>query len=105
MPIATRTESSRSAACCRPLRRGTTRSRRAPRIRSACRRARSAQPLLYSDKGAIALMVVDDSIEGVVVGFAGIGSDEALTEHSIGELYGIPVRELRWEHGRTFVAA
>jgi hypothetical protein len=31
--------------------------------------------------------------------------DEALTEHSIGELYGIPVRELRWEHGRTFVAA
>jgi iron complex transport system ATP-binding protein len=31
--------------------------------------------------------------------------EEALTEHSIGELYGIPVRELRWEHGRTFVAA
>ena len=31
--------------------------------------------------------------------------DEALNEHSIGELYGIAVRELRWEHGRTFVAA
>jgi iron complex transport system ATP-binding protein len=31
--------------------------------------------------------------------------DEALTENSIGELYGIEVRELRWEHGRTFVAA
>jgi iron complex transport system ATP-binding protein len=31
--------------------------------------------------------------------------DEALTEASIGELYGIAVRELRWEHGRTFVAA
>ncbi len=31
--------------------------------------------------------------------------DEALTEASIGELYGIEVRELRWEHGRTFVAA
>ncbi len=31
--------------------------------------------------------------------------DEALNERSIGELYGIPVRELRWEHGRTFVAA
>jgi iron complex transport system ATP-binding protein len=31
--------------------------------------------------------------------------DETLTEHSIGELYGIAVRELRWEHGRTFVAA
>jgi iron complex transport system ATP-binding protein len=31
--------------------------------------------------------------------------DSALTESSIGELYGIAVRELRWEHGRTFVAA
>jgi iron complex transport system ATP-binding protein len=31
--------------------------------------------------------------------------DSALTEASIGELYGIAVRELRWEHGRTFVAA
>ena len=31
--------------------------------------------------------------------------DEALNERSIGELYGIAVRELRWEHGRTFVAA
>jgi iron complex transport system ATP-binding protein len=31
--------------------------------------------------------------------------DEALNEQSIGELYGIAVRELRWEHGRTFVAA
>jgi iron complex transport system ATP-binding protein len=31
--------------------------------------------------------------------------DEALNEKSIGELYGIEVRELRWEHGRTFVAA
>lgn len=31
--------------------------------------------------------------------------DEALNENSIGELYGIAVRELRWEHGRTFVAA
>jgi iron complex transport system ATP-binding protein len=31
--------------------------------------------------------------------------DEVLNEHSIGELYGIAVRELRWEHGRTFVAA
>jgi iron complex transport system ATP-binding protein len=28
-----------------------------------------------------------------------------LTEQSIGELYGLAVRELRWEHGRTFVAA
>ncbi|MGI9245353.1 MAG: ABC transporter ATP-binding protein [Steroidobacteraceae bacterium] len=28
-----------------------------------------------------------------------------LNEHSIGELYGIAVRELRWEGGRTFVAA
>ncbi len=28
-----------------------------------------------------------------------------LNEQSIGELYGIAVRELRWEHGRTFVAA
>jgi iron complex transport system ATP-binding protein len=27
-----------------------------------------------------------------------------LSEHSIGELYGIRVRELRWERGRTFVA-
>jgi iron complex transport system ATP-binding protein len=31
--------------------------------------------------------------------------DSTLTEASIGELYGIAVRELRWEHGRTFVAA
>jgi iron complex transport system ATP-binding protein len=31
--------------------------------------------------------------------------DGTLTEASIGELYGIAVRELRWEHGRTFVAA
>jgi iron complex transport system ATP-binding protein len=31
--------------------------------------------------------------------------DTALNEQSIGELYGIEVRELRWEHGRTFVAA
>lgn len=31
--------------------------------------------------------------------------DSALNEQSIGELYGIRVRELRWEHGRTFVAA
>jgi iron complex transport system ATP-binding protein len=31
--------------------------------------------------------------------------DAALNEQSIGELYGIEVRELRWEHGRTFVAA
>ncbi|MBK7901575.1 MAG: ATP-binding cassette domain-containing protein [Proteobacteria bacterium] len=31
--------------------------------------------------------------------------DEALNERSIGDLYGIAVRELRWEHGRTFVAA
>jgi iron complex transport system ATP-binding protein len=30
---------------------------------------------------------------------------DALNERSIGELYGIAVRELRWEHGRTFVAA
>jgi iron complex transport system ATP-binding protein len=30
---------------------------------------------------------------------------EALNERSIGELYGIAVRELRWEQGRTFVAA
>ncbi len=30
---------------------------------------------------------------------------ESLTEQSISELYGIAVRELRWEHGRTFVAA
>ena len=29
----------------------------------------------------------------------------ALNERSISELYGIEVRELRWEHGRTFVAA
>ena len=28
-----------------------------------------------------------------------------LNEQSIGELYGLAVRELRWEHGRTFVAA
>jgi iron complex transport system ATP-binding protein len=28
-----------------------------------------------------------------------------LSERSIGALYGIPVRELRWEGGRTFVAA
>ena len=27
--------------------------------------------------------------------------DATLNEHSIGELYGIAVRELRWEHGRT----
>jgi iron complex transport system ATP-binding protein len=31
--------------------------------------------------------------------------DQVLNEQSIGELYGIAVRELRWEHGRTFVAA
>jgi iron complex transport system ATP-binding protein len=31
--------------------------------------------------------------------------DEALTEESIGELYGMPVRELRYGDGRTFVAA
>jgi iron complex transport system ATP-binding protein len=31
--------------------------------------------------------------------------DSTLTEASIGDLYGIAVRELRWEHGRTFVAA
>lgn len=30
---------------------------------------------------------------------------EVLDEASIGELYGIPVRELRWEDGRTFVPA
>jgi iron complex transport system ATP-binding protein len=28
-----------------------------------------------------------------------------LNERSIGELYGLPVRELRWDGGRTFVAA
>jgi iron complex transport system ATP-binding protein len=34
------------------------------------------------------------------------GSGETvLTEHSLSELYGIPVRELRWNGGRTFVAA
>ena len=30
---------------------------------------------------------------------------EVLNEHSLGELYGIAVRELRWVGGRTFVAA
>jgi iron complex transport system ATP-binding protein len=30
---------------------------------------------------------------------------EVLNEASIGELYGMPVRELRWADGRTFVAA
>jgi iron complex transport system ATP-binding protein len=30
---------------------------------------------------------------------------EVLNEASIGELYGMPVRELRWPDGRTFVAA
>jgi len=30
---------------------------------------------------------------------------EVLNEASITELYGMAVRELRWEHGRTFVAA
>lgn len=30
---------------------------------------------------------------------------EALNEDSIGRLYGMPVRELRWPDGRTFVAA
>ena len=30
---------------------------------------------------------------------------EVLNEASIGELYGMPVRELRWASGRTFVAA
>lgn len=30
---------------------------------------------------------------------------EALNEQSIGELYGMPVRELRWPGGRTFVPA
>ena len=28
-----------------------------------------------------------------------------LNEASIGALYGLPVRELRWDDGRTFVAA
>ena len=32
-------------------------------------------------------------------------SDKVLNETSIGALYGMPVRELRWPHGRTFVAA
>jgi hypothetical protein len=27
-----------------------------------------------------------------------------LNEQTIGELYGMPVRELRWDDGRTFVA-
>jgi iron complex transport system ATP-binding protein len=31
--------------------------------------------------------------------------DEVLNEQSIGELYGMPVRELRFDNGRTFVAA
>lgn len=31
--------------------------------------------------------------------------DRILTEQSVGELYGTPVRELRWDGGRTFVAA
>lgn len=31
--------------------------------------------------------------------------DSVLTEQAVGELYGTPVRELRWEGGRTFVAA
>jgi iron complex transport system ATP-binding protein len=30
---------------------------------------------------------------------------QVLNEESIGELYGMPVRELRWAEGRTFVAA
>jgi iron complex transport system ATP-binding protein len=30
---------------------------------------------------------------------------EVLNEQTIGELYGMPVRELRWPEGRTFVAA
>jgi iron complex transport system ATP-binding protein len=30
---------------------------------------------------------------------------QVLNEESIGELYGMPVRELRWADGRTFVAA
>ncbi|HEX9206716.1 MAG TPA: ABC transporter ATP-binding protein [Steroidobacteraceae bacterium] len=30
---------------------------------------------------------------------------EVLNERSLGELYGVPVRELRWDGGRTFVAA
>jgi iron complex transport system ATP-binding protein len=30
---------------------------------------------------------------------------EVLNEQTIGELYGMPVRELRWPDGRTFVAA
>ncbi len=30
---------------------------------------------------------------------------EVLNEQTIGELYGMPVRELRWADGRTFVAA
>jgi iron complex transport system ATP-binding protein len=32
-------------------------------------------------------------------------SATVLNETSIGELYGMPVRELRWADGRTFVAA
>lgn len=30
--------------------------------------------------------------------------DEVLDAQSVGELYGVPVRELRWDGGRTFVA-
>lgn len=30
---------------------------------------------------------------------------QVLDEHSLGALYGVPVRELRWDGGRTFVAA
>ena len=30
---------------------------------------------------------------------------DVLNEASIGELYGIAVRELRWDEGRTFVPA
>lgn len=32
-------------------------------------------------------------------------SAQVLNERSLGELYGVPVRELRWDGGRTFVAA
>jgi iron complex transport system ATP-binding protein len=31
--------------------------------------------------------------------------DDVVNERNIGELYGMPVRELRWADGRTFVAA